>query len=100
MGENPYLLPLLGRILHKVIAVVQTRPPVKVKCGMKKKIVPILLAFVILFVLLTVINPGFREKIHVVIGYISNWLGIDWGSIRGWQSAELLLCQNSFAIYL
>ena len=69
-------------------------------CGMKKKIIPILLALVILFVLLTVINPGFREKIHVVIGYLSNWLGIDWGPIRGWRSAKLLLCQDCFAIYL
>ena len=59
---------------------------------MKKKIVPLLLALVILFVLLTVLNPGFREKIHVVIDYISNWLGIDWGSIRGWRSAQLFLC--------
>jgi hypothetical protein len=53
-----------------------------------------------LLVLLTLINPGFREKIHVLIDYISGWLGIDWGSIRGWRSAELLLCQDSFAIYL
>ena len=67
---------------------------------MKKKIIPILLALVILFVLLMVTNPGFREKINVVIGYISNWLGIDWGSIRGWRSAELLLCQDCFARYL
>jgi hypothetical protein len=59
---------------------------------MKKKIVPILLALVILFVLLTLINPGFREKINAVIGYVSSWLGIDWGPIRGWRSAELLLC--------
>jgi hypothetical protein len=59
---------------------------------MKKKIIPILLALVILFVLLALMNPGFREKINVVIGYISNWLGIDWRSITGWRSAELLLC--------
>jgi predicted PurR-regulated permease PerM len=59
---------------------------------MKKKIVPLLLALVILFVLLAVLNPEFREKIHVVIDYISNWLGIEWGSIRGWRSAQLFLC--------
>ena len=54
---------------------------------MRKKIVPIVLAIVILLVLLAVINPGFREKIQVVIAYIGNWLGIDWGSIRGLRSA-------------
>jgi predicted PurR-regulated permease PerM len=59
---------------------------------MKKKIVPLLLALVILFVLLAVLNPEFREKIRVVIDYISNWLGIEWGSIRGWRSAQLFLC--------
>jgi hypothetical protein len=59
---------------------------------MKKKIVPLLLALVILFVLLTVLNPEFREKIHVVIDYVGNWLGIKWGSIRGWRSAQLFLC--------
>ena len=59
---------------------------------MKKKIVPLLLVLVILFVLLTLLNPGFREKIHVVIDYISNWLGIEWGSIRKWRSAQLFLC--------
>ena len=67
---------------------------------MKKKIIPILLALVILFVLLTVINPGFREKIYVVIDYLSKWLGIDWGAIRGWRSAKLLLCNDSFALHL
>jgi len=59
---------------------------------MKKKIVPIFLALLILLVLLTVINPGFREKIQVVIGYINDWLGLDWGPIRGWRSAKLLIC--------
>jgi predicted PurR-regulated permease PerM len=59
---------------------------------MKKKIVPLLLVLVILFVLLAILNPEFREKIHVVIDYIGNWLGIEWGSIRGWRSAQLFLC--------
>ena len=59
---------------------------------MKKKIVPLLLVLVILFVLLAILNPGFREKMHVVIDYISNWLGIEWGSIRKWRSAQLFLC--------
>jgi uncharacterized protein involved in cysteine biosynthesis len=63
---------------------------------MKKKIIPILLAILILFVLLALINPGLRDKINLVIGYLSDWLGIDWGSIRGWRSAELLFCQHCF----
>jgi hypothetical protein len=54
---------------------------------MKKKIIPILLTMLILFVSLVLINPGFRAKIYVVIDYLSNWLGIDWQSIRGWRSA-------------
>jgi len=67
---------------------------------MKKKIIPILLAILILFVLLTLINPGLREKINMVMGYVSSWLGIDWGPIRGWRSAELMFCQNCFGQYL
>ena len=69
-------------------------------CAMKKKIIPILLALVILFVLLMVINPGFQEKIYGLIDYLSKWLGIDWGAIRGWRSAKLLLCNDSFALHL
>ena len=57
---------------------------------MKKKIVPILLVLVLLFVMLMVVDSGFREKIGVIIGHISSWLGIDWGPIRRWRSAELL----------
>ena len=67
---------------------------------MKKKIVPILLALVILFVLFALTNPGFREKIYAFIDYLSKWLGIDWGSIRGWRTAELFLCQDLFVKHL
>lgn len=57
---------------------------------MKKKIVPILLVLVLLFVMLMVVDSGFREKVGVIIGHVSSWLGIDWGPIRRWRSAELL----------
>jgi hypothetical protein len=57
---------------------------------MKKKIVPIFLVLVLLFVMLMVVDSGFREKLRVVIGQVSSWLGIDWGPIRRWRSAELL----------
>jgi hypothetical protein len=57
---------------------------------MKKKIVPILLVLVFLFVLLMVADSGFREKIGDIIGHVSSWLGVDWGPIRRWRSAELL----------
>ncbi|MEJ2236123.1 MAG: hypothetical protein P8X67_19635, partial [Syntrophobacterales bacterium] len=40
---------------------------------MKKKIVPTLLALVLLFVMLMVIDSGFREKVGVIIGHVS-WL--------------------------
>ncbi len=57
---------------------------------MKKKIVPILLVLVVLFVMLMVVDSEFREKLRVIIGQVSSWLGIDWGPIRRWMSAELL----------
>ena len=57
---------------------------------MKKKIVPILLALVILFVLFILIDPGFRQKVSVIVDYISSWLGIDWSNVSGWRSAKLL----------
>ena len=57
---------------------------------MKKKIVPILLVLVLLFVMLMVVDSEFREKVRVIIGNVSSWLGIDWGPIRRWRSAELL----------
>jgi hypothetical protein len=57
---------------------------------MKKKIVPILLVLVFLFVLLMVVNSGFRERIGDIISHVSSWLGVDWGPIRKWRSAELL----------
>jgi hypothetical protein len=57
---------------------------------MKKKIVPIFLVLVLLFVMVMVVDSGFREKLRVIIGQVSSWLGIDWGPIRRWRSAELL----------
>lgn len=57
---------------------------------MKKKIVPIFLVLVLLFVMVMVVDSGFREKVGVIIGHVSSWLGIDWGPIRRWRSAELL----------
>ncbi len=57
---------------------------------MKKKIVPILLVLVLLFVMLMVVDSGFREKVRVIIGHVSSWLDIDWGPITRWRSAELL----------
>ena len=57
---------------------------------MKNRIIPILLGLVILFVLLMVADPGFQEKVKALVGYLSNWLGIDWGPIRKWRSAEIL----------
>jgi hypothetical protein len=57
---------------------------------MKKKIVPILLVLVILFVMFMVVDAGFREKVGNIIGHVSGWLGIDWGPLRRWRSAELL----------
>ena len=48
---------------------------------MKKKIVPILIALVVLFVMVIVVDSGFREKVRAII---------DWGPIRRWKSAELL----------
>ena len=57
---------------------------------MKKKIVPILIALVVLFVMVIVVDSGFREKVRAIIVHISSWLGIDWGPIRRWKSAELL----------
>ncbi|MCG6919096.1 MAG: hypothetical protein LJE89_16305 [Deltaproteobacteria bacterium] len=67
---------------------------------MKKKIIPILLAIIILLVLLTLVNPGLREKINVVLSYLSSWLGIDWGSIKGWRSAELMFCYSCLGKHL
>lgn len=67
---------------------------------MKKKIIPILLAILILFVLLALINPELRKKINEVLVYVSSWLGIDWGSIKGWRSAELIFCHNCFGQHL
>ena len=57
---------------------------------MKKKIVPIFLVLVLLFVMVMVVDSEFREKLRVIIGQVSSWLGIDWGPIRRWRSAELL----------
>jgi hypothetical protein len=57
---------------------------------MKKKIIPIFLVIVLLFVMLMVVDSGFREKLRVILGQVSSWLGIDWGPIRRWRSAELL----------
>jgi hypothetical protein len=62
---------------------------------MKKKIVPILLVLVLLFVMLMVADSGFREKLRVIIGQVSSWLGIDWGPIKRWRSAELLYLLSS-----
>ena len=62
---------------------------------MKKRIVPILLVLVLLFVMLMVVDPGYREKLRVIIGHISSWLGIGWGPIRRWGSAELLYLLSS-----
>jgi hypothetical protein len=57
---------------------------------MKKKIVPVLLVLVFLFVMLMVADSGFREKIGAIISHVSSWLGVDWGPIRRWRTAELL----------
>ena len=57
---------------------------------MKKKIVPIFLVLVLLFVMVMVVDSEFREKLRVIIGQVSSWLGIYWGPIRRWRSAELL----------
>jgi len=57
---------------------------------MKKKIVPILLVLVLLLVILMVVDLGFQEKVGVIIGHVSSWLGIDWGPTRRWKSADLL----------
>jgi hypothetical protein len=57
---------------------------------MRKKIVPIVLALVIVFVLLIVVDQGLREKARVIVEYISSWLGIDWGPTKSWRSAEWL----------
>jgi hypothetical protein len=57
---------------------------------MKKKIVPILLVLVFLFVILMVADSGFREKVGDIVGYVSSWLGVDWGPIKRWRTAELL----------
>ena len=62
---------------------------------MKKRIVPILLVLVLLFVMLMVVDSGYREKVRIIIGHISSWLGIDWGPIRRWRSAELLYLLSS-----
>ena len=56
---------------------------------MRKKILPMALALVIFLVLLILIDPGFREKVRVLVGYLNSWLGIDWGSLKKWRSAEL-----------
>jgi hypothetical protein len=55
---------------------------------MRKKIVSMALALVILFVLLILLDPGFREKVKVIVAQVNGWLGIDWGSIEKWRSAE------------
>ena len=57
---------------------------------MKKKIVPVLIVLMFLFVMLMVVNSGFREKIVEIISHVSSWLGVDWGPIRRWRTAELL----------
>ena len=57
---------------------------------MKKKTVPVLLVLVFLFVMLMVADSGFREKIGEIISHVSSWLGVDWGHIRRWRTAELL----------
>ena len=57
---------------------------------MKRKIVPIFIILVFFFVMLIVVDSGFREKVGVIIGHISSWLGIDWGPLKRWRSAELL----------
>ena len=57
---------------------------------MKRKIVPIFIVLVFLFVMSMVVDSGFREKVGVIIGHISSWLGVDWGPLKRWRSAELL----------
>ena len=47
------------------------------------------LALVIFLVLLILIDPGFREKVRVIVAHVNSWLGIDWGSLKKWRSAEL-----------
>ena len=54
---------------------------------MKHKIVSILAALAIVFVLLMVLDPGFREKAKVILSHLSDWLGIDWGPIKRWRDA-------------
>ena len=57
---------------------------------MKRKIVPIFIVLVFLFVMSMVVDSGLREKVGVIIGHISSWLGVDWGPLKRWRSAELL----------
>ncbi len=57
---------------------------------MKHRILSILAALVIVFVFLIVLDPGFREKVKVILAHLSDWFGIDWGPIKRWRSAELI----------
>jgi predicted PurR-regulated permease PerM len=57
---------------------------------MKKNIVPILAALIILAVLFAFIfyeNPGFREQLKAIVKHVSSWLKIDWEPLRKWMSA-------------
>ena len=57
---------------------------------MQKNIAPILVVLVILFVVLVAVDPELREKIKAIIAHLSSWLGIDWGPIKRWRTAERL----------
>jgi hypothetical protein len=57
---------------------------------MRKKITPILVVLVILFVVLVAVDPELREKVKAIIAHLSGWLGIDWGTIKRWRTAGSL----------
>jgi hypothetical protein len=57
---------------------------------MQKKIAPILVVLVILFVLLVAVDPELREKVKAIIAHLNSWLGIDWGPMKRWRTAERL----------
>ena len=57
---------------------------------MKKKIVPIVIALLILMVVFIAVNhdhPVLDRTLRVVTEYLNNWLDIDWESIKRWMSA-------------